>query len=193
MKARHRIGMTVVGAVAVLVAGCVGPEAGQGPDTQVGTTETTLPGATEPGLAVTVPTGPDEPVRVTIPPSTTSTTMPPQDIRIIPSDLLFAVDSAVLSSGAEPVLAAILPDAVAASTSTLVIAGHTDADGSEDYNQDLSVRRAQAVAQWFTGHQVLAEKISIHGRGESQPVAPNDTPEGKAKNRRVEITVRSDG
>jgi outer membrane protein OmpA-like peptidoglycan-associated protein len=69
----------------------------------------------------------------------------------------------------------------------LVIEGHTDAEGSESYNQALSQKRAEAVADYLISKGCDQAKIIAKGFGESQPVSTNDTPEGRAKNRRVEL------
>ncbi len=67
------------------------------------------------------------------------------------------------------------------------IQGHTDSIGSEEYNQKLSLRRAQAVADYLASHGIQADRMRVTGFGESDPVASNDTEEGRAKNRRVQI------
>jgi len=69
------------------------------------------------------------------------------------------------------------------------IAGHTDSKGSEEYNQGLSERRANAVRDYLTGKGVKASRLSARGYGESRPVASNDTDEGRAENRRVEMVI----
>jgi OOP family OmpA-OmpF porin len=69
------------------------------------------------------------------------------------------------------------------------VVGHTDSKGSEEYNQGLSERRAMAVKEFLVASGVSADIIDVSGRGESEPVASNDTEEGRAKNRRVEIHV----
>lgn len=74
----------------------------------------------------------------------------------------------------------------------LVIAGHTDAQGSDDHNRDLSNRRAQAVVAWLVGHGIAADRLQAEGHGESRPVASNDSAEGRALNRRVELR-KADG
>jgi outer membrane protein OmpA-like peptidoglycan-associated protein len=111
-----------------------------------------------------------------------------QQPETVPGDILFAFDSATLSAGADPVLAAIL-SAVTGRLVRIKVEGHTDSDGSEGYNQGLSERRAAAVRDWFVSHGVPSGLITVMGWGELRPVAPNDTPENKAKNRRVEITL----
>jgi outer membrane protein OmpA-like peptidoglycan-associated protein len=67
--------------------------------------------------------------------------------------------------------------------------GHTDSDGSDSYNYDLSQRRAGSVAQYLTSQQVNPGRLGVQGLGESRPIASNATPDGKALNRRVEIVI----
>jgi len=69
------------------------------------------------------------------------------------------------------------------------VAGHTDSIGTEQYNQALSVRRANAVKDYLVSKGVKASRLSAKGYGESQPVASNDTEAGRAENRRVELIV----
>uniref|UniRef100_UPI002615F124 OmpA family protein n=1 Tax=uncultured Vibrio sp. TaxID=114054 RepID=UPI002615F124 len=73
--------------------------------------------------------------------------------------------------------------------SRVVIVGHTDSTGSEDYNQDLSERRAQAAANQLIDFGVMSSQIEVRGEGYSSPIADNQTAEGRAKNRRVEVTI----
>ena len=77
--------------------------------------------------------------------------------------------------------------------STVQIVGHTDNTGGAVYNQDLSERRASAVSSVLIGAGVSAGRIRSFGLGEDQPIATNLTPEGRAQNRRVDITIRPDG
>ena len=67
--------------------------------------------------------------------------------------------------------------------------GHTDSIGSEEYNQGLSERRADAVRDYLTSKGVRASRLTSRGYGESRPIASNDTEEGRAENRRVEMVV----
>lgn len=75
----------------------------------------------------------------------------------------------------------------------IVIEGHTDSVGSDETNQRLSQQRAEAVRSYLVSKGVPAEQISAVGQGESQPVADNGTPEGRANNRRVEIVLQRTG
>ena len=70
------------------------------------------------------------------------------------------------------------------------IVGHADSDGTDEYNLDLSRRRASSVAQYLVSRNVLADRVYVDGRGESAPITSNATAEGKAQNRRVEILIR---
>lgn len=71
----------------------------------------------------------------------------------------------------------------------LVVAGHTDSEGEDAYNQRLSEQRAEAVMQWLTGKGVDAARLTSEGLGESRPVADNGSDAGRALNRRVQLRV----
>lgn len=71
----------------------------------------------------------------------------------------------------------------------LEIQGHTDSDGPDVYNQDLSERRAESVKKYLVENGISADRLTTKGYGESKPIAENDTKEGKAKNRRIEFIV----
>jgi outer membrane protein OmpA-like peptidoglycan-associated protein len=70
------------------------------------------------------------------------------------------------------------------------VTGHTDSDGSDDYNYDLSRRRAGSVARYLTSQQLNPERFSVEGRGEQEPIASNASSRGKQQNRRVEIIIQ---
>jgi outer membrane protein OmpA-like peptidoglycan-associated protein len=74
---------------------------------------------------------------------------------------------------------------------TIVVEGHTDSQGNETFNLDLSTRRAQAVRDYLATHGVAQDRIRAEGLGFSRPVADNKTAEGRANNRRVEIVVQN--
>ena len=71
----------------------------------------------------------------------------------------------------------------------IIAVGHTDSDGSDAYNQKLSIRRAEAVKDYLVSKGFEKNRVYTEGKGEKQPVADNKTKEGKAKNRRTEIEV----
>jgi len=73
--------------------------------------------------------------------------------------------------------------------SSLLIVGHTDATGSDTYNQTLSDRRARSTALYLASQGVGADRLQTVGRGETEPVAPNDSDAGMQKNRRVEVAI----
>lgn len=75
----------------------------------------------------------------------------------------------------------------------IVIEGHTDSKGSDDYNRDLSEKRAQSVRDYLVSEGVSQSVVSAIGRGEDEPLASNDTAEGRANNRRVEIVISKAG
>ncbi len=74
--------------------------------------------------------------------------------------------------------------------SDVLVIGHTDDRGSDEHNLGLSQRRAQSVAAYLSGQGVASERLIVEGRGEAEPRSSNDTSEGRAQNRRVEVFVR---
>ena len=104
------------------------------------------------------------------------------------SGILFDVDKYDVRPEAERALASLATVLKEADVKAFEIDGHTDSDASDEYNQALSEKRANAVKD-FLASQGLTSEITIIGYGESRPVAANDTPEGKQKNRRVEILI----
>ena len=121
----------------------------------------------------------------------------PQQIKVsLAADLLFDFDKADIKPGAEPSLDKVVTVLKASPGSSVSVEGHADGKGADAYNQALSEKRAAAVAQWLASRANLPA-VSVHtkGWGKSKPIAPNtkpdgtDNPEGRAKNRRVEIIV----
>lgn len=108
----------------------------------------------------------------------------------MPQDLLFAVDSAALRSDLRRDLQTVASSLLRYPNSRIEVIGHTDNTGSAAYNQDLSQRRAVAVASVLRESGVPGGRIAAFGRGEDQPIASNLTPQGQAQNRRVEIIIR---
>jgi outer membrane protein OmpA-like peptidoglycan-associated protein len=110
-----------------------------------------------------------------------------------PPVIYFATGSDDLSERAQSLLRRWLPRLSGAAETTLNVVGHTDDVGEESPNLDLSIRRAERVGRWLADHGVDPDRITTSGRGESAPVAPNDTVRGRAANRRVEITLSTTG
>ncbi|PKF49867.1 OmpA family protein [Enterovibrio nigricans] len=100
---------------------------------------------------------------------------------------LFAFGKSSLSAGAAQQLQPMLKRLQDFPQSTAIVIGHTDSIGAEAFNQKLSEERAQSVAKYFTDNGVSADRLSVVGMGEKDPIASNDTEQGRAKNRRVEI------
>jgi outer membrane protein OmpA-like peptidoglycan-associated protein len=105
------------------------------------------------------------------------------------SDVLFDTGSYTLKPGAREKLAKISGIVLAHPGLSLQIEGHTDSVGGDDFNQQLSERRADTVRDFLAEQGVPASSITAHGFGKTQPVATNDTPEGRQRNRRVELVV----
>jgi len=112
------------------------------------------------------------------------------DHTVVISNVNFAFDSDRLDADARATLDANLGHLVDnPKVIGLVLNGHTDSTGPEGYNQGLSVRRAQSVANYLSGRGVDAGIMQVVGHGETQPIASNATKEGRAENRRVEVDV----
>ncbi|MFT6675623.1 MAG: outer membrane protein OmpA-like peptidoglycan-associated protein [Sulfitobacter sp.] len=107
----------------------------------------------------------------------------------LPQDILFAVDSTTVQPALLGDLRKVAQSVQRYPDSTLQIIGHTDSDGDAAYNQQLSEGRAYSVANVLYSNGVSSNRVQAIGRGESQPVASNLTPQGKAQNRRVEIVI----
>ncbi|HOF61098.1 MAG TPA: OmpA family protein [Candidatus Latescibacteria bacterium] len=105
------------------------------------------------------------------------------------SGVLFGTGSAELTPAARENISRLAGILKRYPNTNVSVEGHTDSDGAEDFNQALSERRANAVAQALRDEGVAGSRIRTVGFGETQPIATNDTPEGKAANRRVEIIV----
>jgi len=105
------------------------------------------------------------------------------------ADAFFDTDKAVLKPEGKAKLDDLTSKMGGINLEVIIAVGHTDSDGSDAYNQKLSVRRADAVKDYLTSKGVEKNRVYTEGKGEKQPVADNKTKEGKAKNRRVEIEV----
>lgn len=110
-------------------------------------------------------------------------------ILTMPQDILFDVDSTTIYPGLRGDLLTVAQSLNNYPDTTVQVVGHTDSDGDAGYNQNLSERRANAVADVLLEGGVPFSRVRTFGRGENQPVASNLTEEGKRQNRRVEIVI----
>lgn len=120
-----------------------------------------------------------------------------REIKInLAADVLFDFDKSSLRPEAGPALAKVVAVLQSYPKAAVLIEGHTDGKGNDQYNQRLSEQRANSVRQWLVEHGV-ATPMTTRGWGKTRPIAPNtkpngaDDPEGRQKNRRVEITVNT--
>jgi outer membrane protein OmpA-like peptidoglycan-associated protein len=107
----------------------------------------------------------------------------------MPSSITFALNSSDLNSQFYSALDGVGMVLKEYDKTVIEVAGHTDSSGSDQYNQALSERRAQAVASYLASHGVKQERLMTVGAGETHPIASNDTEQGRAANRRVELTI----
>ena len=107
----------------------------------------------------------------------------------MPGNVTFATDSSNISADFYQVLNSVALVINEFEKTYIDINGHTDSTGAESYNQTLSEARASSVARYLESQKVVPQRIVTRGMGESQPIADNDTPEGRSLNRRVEIIL----
>lgn len=107
----------------------------------------------------------------------------------MPSSVTFGFDSSELTTSARSALNDVASVLTQYTDTRVNIAGHTDSTGDAGYNQRLSERRAESVGSYLAQSGVARQRLQMRGYGESQPVASNDTEQGRAQNRRVEITL----
>lgn len=108
---------------------------------------------------------------------------------IMPGNITFGSNSNDINASFYPVLDSVALVLKEFDKTLVVIGGHTDSDGSAEYNQTLSQKRAQSVANYLESREISSLRLEPIGFGESQAVASNDTAEGKQLNRRVEISL----
>jgi len=105
------------------------------------------------------------------------------------ADAFFDFDKAVLKPEGKAKLDDLAGKVKAINLEVIIAVGHTDAVGTDGYNQKLSVKRSEAVKAYLVSKGIEKNRVYTEGKGESQPVADNKTGAGRAKNRRVEIEV----
>lgn len=114
---------------------------------------------------------------------------------IVCADTLFEFDKATLTPDAEATLKLLGPKILSYGPHPVFIDGHTDSKGDDQYNQELSVRRAERVKNWLLINHFVGKDAVVQGWGEKKPIVPNtkpdgkDNPQGRQANRRVEIVI----
>lgn len=114
---------------------------------------------------------------------------PPAKKKLVLRGVNFDFDRADIRPDARPVLDEAIAVLEQEGGVAVIAEGHTDSDGSDEYNEGLSLRRAEAVRDYLVAGGIGADRISVRGFGESRPVADNDSDDGKAQNRRVELRI----
>lgn len=107
----------------------------------------------------------------------------------MPEAITFGFDQSNLQPQFYPVLDRLANTLQEYNQTIVEVAGHTDSKGTDSYNQQLSMRRAESVANYLMGRGLMRDRFIVTGAGETRPVASNDTEAGRAQNRRVEITL----
>ncbi|MDH3885248.1 MAG: OmpA family protein [Desulfobacterales bacterium] len=105
------------------------------------------------------------------------------------SGILFDIDKADLKDYSRAELAKLAAILNKYDDTNILLAGHTDSTGSDEYNLKLSRRRAEAVSGYLSAQNVNAERFTINGYGKTDPIASNDTADGRTQNRRVEVAI----
>jgi outer membrane protein OmpA-like peptidoglycan-associated protein len=105
------------------------------------------------------------------------------------SGLLFDFDSDAIKGAAAQNLDSLAASLHKFGSSNLLLVGHTDSQGADSYNQELSMRRAQSVANYLVNKGVTRSRLQVQGRGETEPIAENASATGQQQNRRVEIAI----
>lgn len=105
------------------------------------------------------------------------------------SGILFDTNKSDLKPEAQSNLQKLATSLQNNQNTNILIVGHTDNTGSDSYNMDLSVRRAESVKSYIASNNVSASRLTTSGKGESEPIADNNTVEGRSQNRRVEIVI----
>ena len=115
---------------------------------------------------------------------------PPAKKKIVLRSVHFDFDKATLKADAKPILDEAVQVLKQEGSVDIVVEGHTDSVGTDQYNLGLSRRRAETVRTYLVDHGIARSRITAEGMGESKPVASNDTADGRAQNRRVELHVK---
>lgn len=128
-------------------------------------------------------------VNAAVPPAAPCTDLQPAINAAMGGPIMFGNDGFSLTPADAQILTQVSDRLKACPTAHVTINGYTDNSGTEVINISLSGQRAQRVADFLVAHGVVGSQLAVKGLGSASPVAPNDTPDGRAKNRRVEIVV----
>ena len=112
------------------------------------------------------------------------------DETLATGSIQFEVNRAVIKSQSQQILETLANAVIECAEIRIEIAGHTDSDGAENYNQKLSEGRAEAVRVYLVNSGIPSQQLDAAGYGETRPIADNGSDEGKAQNRRIEFTVK---
>lgn len=110
-------------------------------------------------------------------------------VKVVLHGITFASGKSTIMPVSKTILDKVIESLKANPEVNILIVGHTDSQGNDDYNQKLSQNRAQAVKTWLVENNISSTRVKVVGKGESEPVATNDTADGRAKNRRIEFEV----
>lgn len=113
-----------------------------------------------------------------------------QILLIMPGNITFATDSAVFQPGFNSVLDSVAKVLAKYNKTAVYVTGYTDNTGSDAYNNKLSQERASAVANYLSLRGVNASRMVVRGLGKANPIASNATADGRAQNRRVELSIQ---
>ena len=105
------------------------------------------------------------------------------------SGILFDTDKSDVKPAAQSNLQKLATSLQNNPNTNILIVGHTDSTGTAQHNMDLSIRRAEAVKTYIVSNNVNSSRLTTSGKGKTEPIADNRTPEGRAQNRRVEIVI----
>lgn len=108
---------------------------------------------------------------------------------VMPGDITFETNRYDINGEFYPVLTSVSKVLYKYKDTDLEVAGFTDSTGSDDYNQELSEKRAYSVVQFLRSQNVSANRLKSVGFGKAHPIASNETESGRARNRRVELTI----
>jgi OOP family OmpA-OmpF porin len=135
------------------------------------------------------PPAPPPVVVVETPPAPAPAPVPTAEKVTYSADTFFDFDKAVLKPDGKAALDELTTRLQGMNLEVIIAVGHTDAIGTDAYNQKLSIRRAESVKHYLQSKGIDANRIYTEGKGKTQPIASNKTKEGRAKNRRVEVEV----